>query len=411
MSQLLNLKLSPELIVKLNLRWPLKIFIIVAAIFSQACTSTTPVSVAPESPTVYSIVTPEYSTHFGEPPKIESPQEIHHLTDAQKQTLLIYMNARNPNFQKPYERLFQYIDKELSNYDYEPITMSAAQALEERRGNCMTLAVITTALARVAGVDIGYQLMDDSPVYERTDNVINRGLHIRTKLYDLNQHRDPNSFSFYQAGLYIDYFPTGSNRFINNMDENEYLSMYYRNVAVEKLTQNNLNDSFWYAMEALKYEPMDAEVINLLAVVSRRAHFHDTAESLYQFGIANSGEKLSLLKNYYSLLILIGRTEEAATIEDRINKIDDPSPFNWIRLAKSAYDEGDYRQAIRYYDKAVKVAPYLHEGYAGLAFSYYRLGNLKKAEKNLTKALEIAYSKSIRNLYEAKLAVLQKEVG
>jgi tetratricopeptide (TPR) repeat protein len=182
-------------------------------------------------------------------------------------------------------------------------------------------------------------------------------------------------------------------------------------VAVEKLVQDDLSASFWYAMEALNYEPMDPEVINVLAVIGRRSNYLVEAEALYQFGIKHSREKLSLLKNYYILLTSNGRMDEAKQIEEKINKIDDPSPFNWIRLAKSAYDEGDYNRAIQYYGKAVELAPYLHEGYAGLAFSYYKLGNLKKAETNLTKALEVVYRRSVRSLYRAKLAVLQKEIG
>src|SRR5690606_9721405 len=143
------------------------------------------------------------------------------------------------------------------------------------------------------------------------------------------------------------------------------------------------------------------------AVVNRRVGDIDKAEAIYKYGIARADNKLTLLKNYHVLLLGSGRAEEAAEIERQLNSLDDPSPFHWFQLARTSYEERNYADAIRYYSRAIDLAPYLHEAHLGLARAYYEAGRLRAAERALETALENVFRPSTRNLYEAKLMTLR----
>jgi len=149
----------------------------------------------------------------------------------------------------------------------------------------------------------------------------------------------------------------------------------------------------------------------MLAVVNRRVGDVATAEAIYRYGIEHAHDKLSLLKNYHALLVSSGRATEAAEIQSRLDRMDDPSPFNWLQLARESQAAGDWDAAIRYYHRALALAPYLHEAHLGLAQSYYGSGQLQRAERSLEDAAGFASRVSIRNLYEAKLATLRHEFG
>ena len=53
----------------------------------------------------------------------------------------------------------------------------------------------------------------------------------------------------------------------------------------------------------------------------------------------------------------------------------------------------------------MKLLLHLHEGHAGLAFSQYKMGRLKSAKKNLEKALEATFRKTLKNTYEKRIII------
>jgi len=156
----------------------------------------------------------------------------------------------------------------------------------------------------------------------------------------------------------------------------------------------------------MDYAPLDAEGINLMAVIFKHSGLVDEAERIYQYGITVADSKLSLLKNYHQLLKDQGRNKEAAKISARIAKIDDPSPYNWLQLADTTLGEGSYQEALDYYKRSVELAPYLQYGYLGMAKVYYFQGRFKRSETMLKKAIERNYDRDNDQLYQAKLAAL-----
>jgi tetratricopeptide (TPR) repeat protein len=379
----------------------------VFALLIQSCTTipgASPVQQALGVSTIYS------GDNFGHRPSIQTPEDIHRLTEKQQTEFLAYLNKpRYANTEKN-EALFEYLQDKVEGYQYEGVTLSASDALSLNGGNCMTLAILTSALAQIAGIEIDYELMDDIPLYEINDRTILKGVHIRTILYNKTLNTEENLLLLSRPGIKIDYFPTNRQRFIANLDENDYLTMYYDNVAVEALMANDLNRAYWYSMEALRYSPGSSSTINMLAILNRRQGDTEKAEQLYVYGIEHAEEKLTLLKNYHNLLTNLGRTEDAVSIEKRLQTLDDPSPFHWIQIARSAYESGEYQQAINYFNRAISLAPYLHEAQLGIAQSLYKTGELQGAKKALEAAIEKAQKRSTVSLYEAKLASLRSEI-
>jgi tetratricopeptide (TPR) repeat protein len=164
-------------------------------------------------------------------------------------------------------------------------------------------------------------------------------------------------------------------------------------------------------LTSLEYVPDHSPAINTLAIINRRAGNLDIAEKIYRYGIQYSNEKLSLLKNYYFLLESLGRTQDAETIQNQLAGIEDPSPFHWVQLARSSYDEGEYLAAIRFYNQALDRAPYLHEAWLGIAQANYEIGRYNRSRSALRSALEEAEKVSTRKLYEAKLVSLTREMS
>ena len=342
-------------------------------------------------------------------PAIPDSQALHALSEAQNRDLQRYLNNPARHHIPRHELLFEYLQNITANFTYYGQTLPASEALEQQSGNCMSLAVLTTALANAAGIDIGYQLMEDLPVFEYEGSLVFKGVHLRTILYQ-KEWTPPVFASLVVArpGLQVDYFPTNRERFIANVPSARYLAMYYQNIAVEALEVADLNTAYWYALEALKQAPDHADAINTLAVVHRRAGDLAKAEQLYLYGLETGDNKPGLLKNYQALLLLQGREDEARKVANQLESFDDPSPYNWLHLAQTADQQHDFASARRYYRKAIALAPNLHEAHLGLALASFRAGDLVPARKALKNAIANANKPATRRLYESKLEALSR---
>lgn len=345
---------------------------------------------------------------FGERPNMISVSEIHELSDEQALEFGRYLNdPRNQN-EPTHTIVSDYLQTITDNFTYHGKTYTASETLDKSAGNCLSLAILTTALAKVAEVEIAYRLTDSLPVFESRGNHIRRELHVRSFLYDPTWEPKDGYLVLSPPGVTVDYFPVDSDRFIRNIDGSEYLSMYYRNMAADAVQDENLSEAYWLLIQSLELSPLSADSLNMLAIVNDRAGDKSKSEEIYRFGIQNSPRQVSLLRNYGIFLRREGRSAEAEEIDKTLSRLADPNPFDWISAGQNAYEANEFRRAIGFFGKAADLAPYLHEAHFGLAKANFRLGNLKITEQELQLAKNHATRPTSRKLYEAKLVALSE---
>ncbi|MGP1666603.1 MAG: tetratricopeptide repeat protein [Rhodanobacter sp.] len=382
-----------------------KWIVIVLLLLLQACAQYRPEAL---------VAAPDFgdASRLGERPDIPAPDDLHRLSPAQQAAFLAYFNHPSRAEVGAHQRLYQYLENLVGTFQYQAVTRSAGDALASNSGNCLSLAILTTALAQLAGVEIAYQLMDDQPVFEYQGTVVRKGVHISSLVYNPNWDEvagTPAALTT-SPGIRIDYFPSLRGRFLANLDRSEYLALYYSNIASDAILQRDYNTANWYLREALQHAPTHSASLNMLAIVNRRTGDAETAENIYRYGIAYADDKLSLLKNYHTLLSADGRTAEAEAVQRQLDTMNDPSPLHWLQLARTSRDSGDWDATIGYYQRVLQLAPYMHEVQLELAQSYYATGRVRRAETALSEAVTLANKVSTRNLYKAKLLALRKEL-
>jgi len=345
------------------------------------------------------------SAPFGEPQEILRVEDIYRLSAGQEAAFLQYFNKPAMRNIPAHERVWLYLQEITMDFGYQGETYTAEEALTRASGNCLSLAVLTTALAKLAGVETGYQLVDSTPVFESYGSVVFKAQHVRTKLLEpVSPQAGVHVLS--RRGLLVDYFPQSNDRFVSNISEPEYNAMFYNNLAGEAIADEDYNTAFWLLRKSLELAPDNPGSINAMAVLHRRVGQLEKAEEIFLYGIENMVDKVSLLRNYRVLLEQQGRSDEVRDINRRLALLKDPSPFDWLNAGYDAFSEGDFTEAIFFYRKAAAVAPYLHESHAGLAKAYYKIGKRKDAAREFRKALANSQRPSTRNMYEAKLMAL-----
>lgn len=344
--------------------------------------------------------------YFGQPTGVVPLQQVFALTPQQKIDFQKKFRSQGYGNLAPNRRVYRYLEEYLTDFNFFSGTSIASESLSGKQGNCLSLAILTKSLANLAGVKVGYELTDTTPVYQNGGNTILSSQHVRTLLYDSDPNPVDGMHLLSPGGIRVDYFASRGVHTLRRTSEGEFYSMFYRNKAAEALLGGDYRVAFWNLKKALELHKNDAQAINMMALLHDRMGYTDYAERLYQFGIQNSREKMVLLSNYEIFLRRLGRVAEADIIGEKLRRYDDPNPFKWINLGDSAYLAGNYSEAIGFYRKASKMADYLHDPYLGIARAEFALGNLRAARRAIKKALANANKKSTVSLYQAKFEAL-----
>ena len=339
------------------------------------------------------------------------PNDIYALPETEKAAFLKWFNAPHNQSVDPHYRLANYLERTLHGFTYNGSTHTAAQAALLDNGNCLSLAVITAALASVAQIDLKFQKMNSPPVFKKQGDIMMLSSHVRTKAFNIvedEEHEDDGSLRILvPASVIIDYFPSYGNVKGNYVSQDAVSAMFYRNKVALALVENNVSKAFWLADKALKLAPGDPENVSAMAVVLRRLNKTEEAERLYKHAIAHDVTDITLLSNYLSLLSRQNRAQEAAEVAKLLNRQNDDNPYSWIALAREHMDREELVKAEHFLGKAEQLAPYLDDVYRELARCFFLQEKLDEAHQALIKAHELAWDDRSRELYTAKKAALE----
>ena len=153
------------------------------------------------------------------------------------------------------------------------LTRNAAQAFDARAGNCLSLVIMTAALAKELGLPVRYQNVVADDTWSRTGDIYfsigHVNLALGKKKTDVGPGRNESEV------LVIDFLPATDIRARTRvLAESTIVAMYMNNRAVETFTDGQLNDAYWWAREAIRQDPKFLSAYNTLGVVyQRRGHF------------------------------------------------------------------------------------------------------------------------------------------
>lgn len=354
-------------------------------------------------------VPPVRAELFGAPVPVPDAAQMFALSPGQQANFLEYFHDPAQSVHKPHERIYRYLEGRLGDFRYHGSTLTATEALAANHGNCLSLAVLTTALAKLVGVEADYQTIRNALVYERRHGLITVADHVRTRLYDPTFVPEPGLIRLQRPHIVIDYFPERGQRRGGRVDTQGLLAMFYVNLAGEALIANDLPRSYWLLQAALANAPGSPGVLNSMAVLHRMAGDSRSAEALFRHALDLHADNVNLLENLRNLVRSQGRTREADAIEQTLLALPSRDPYRMIELGIQAQAEGRLQRALDFYDRASVLAPYLHEAYWRKAVVYHALGELPRAEDLLQQAMDKASRDHDRRLYHAKLATLDRD--
>lgn len=294
-------------------------------------------------------------------------------------------------------------------------TRNAAQAFAARSGNCLSLVLMTAALARELGLSVSYQSATAGEYYSRQGNLTLQAGHVNLVLAPRQSRWTQNGIHYLHDGdaLRIDFLPSEQLRGQRSVpiSEQRVLAMFMNNRAVESLQHAPLALAYAWAREALRLDPGFWTAYNTLGVIYQRRGLGMAAERAYAAALARDDRHKSALQNMAKLLEHGGRAAEAALFTARLAQLERDPPFAFFDRGVAAAKAGDFRSARELIQRELRRDPDYHEFHFWLAVALYGLGEVDQARTHLSTAMKNSTTRREQALYASKLQRLAVSSG
>jgi Tfp pilus assembly protein PilF len=289
------------------------------------------------------------------------------------------------------------------------ITRTAAEAFAARHGNCLSLVIMTAALAEEAGIPVVFQSVPTADAWTRTGSLYFNVGHVNLLLG--RQAGEALPLYDLEAWKLVDFMPpdAASLRRAERIDRATVTAMFMSNRAAEALARGDVDDAYWWTKQAIASAPGLLHAYNTLAIVYQRHGDYLLAEAALRHALDREPDNTMMLSNLVQLLQAGGRPGDAAPVQARLASLQvaQPAPFHDFDLGRQAMAAGDYGRARRLYERELRRDPYHAEFHFWLAQAAAQLGDLRTADEHLARAMAGSTTSADRDLYSAKLERLR----
>ena len=343
---------------------------------------------------------------FGESPALAEPEQLLALNAQQKADFAAFFQSPDRATLSPAQRIFYYLENDLSHFNFAGANLPASEALANKTGNCVSLALVVAALAQEANVEVAYRTSYSEPMLGFREDLALSANHVQSYLLAPKQH--PQDKLSDRDALVIDYLKDPLDRVGELFPAERFWAVVYNNLAADALLAKKPDVAFWLSQKALRYDPHFSPSINLVAIIYRQQGDLQSAQQWFEYGLQQPKNSVLIVGNYLKLAEQLQDEALEQRLRALIDIAEDDNPYAWYYLAEQFRQRGDMTQAVKFYQKLVDVAPYLHHVNVELAKLYLQLGKKQQAEAVLTQGEQYAYDEGSRSRYASKINVIRQ---
>lgn len=267
-------------------------------------------------------------------------------------------------------------------YAFEP-TLTAAEAFAAGSGNCLSFTLLFLAMAEAAGIDANARELTLAADWRRDGNALFEAGHmnvqVRTELRRL-------IVDFAPVPAEPDAATTRSARLI---PIERVKAHFYNNRSAEFLAAGEASTARQWNERALDLAPDLMGALNNRGVIEARLGRLDLAEDFYRRALAIEPDNVNALFNLLNLYQRNARSADATTIRARLETLNPRDPYFQWALGRQFETDGDFEQALGFFQRAVRLQPADPMLQLSLAGAAAALNRERQAERALSHAREL----------------------
>ncbi|PAY00928.1 hypothetical protein CKO50_13180 [Pseudoalteromonas sp. HM-SA03] len=380
----------------------IQFFIIVLSVLLSACNST------PKATIDTSILNSKHQFNIQ---PVESYSEVFQLNKQIKAELAQYFHNDEIGVKRAKMLMAFLVNSGDDSMSYlSGANLTANQAFSNMNANCLSLSILTHAIARQVGLRTQFQRVHIPEYWDESQGYSLLTGHVNIKIFEVDNTQDSVKTLYVKpASVTVDFDPNSRAQHFSTsaIDTNTILSMFYNNKGAMEMINGDLDMAYSYYKAAVESDPYHDGAWGNLGILYRLTQQYDLAERAYNQAIAINHDNRNALGNLAKLYYLTERDREAEMIEANIHNLRKNNPYYMLVLGNEAFKNGNLARAKHFYQKAHQLDRNIHGSYFGLAKVAYEQGDREKAEYYLNKAYKTSVFEHDKARYEGKLVLLK----
>ncbi|MBI5278192.1 MAG: hypothetical protein HY854_17220 [Burkholderiales bacterium] len=259
---------------------------------------------------------------------------------------------------------------------------TASQTWQERRGDCLSLTVLTYAAARALGLEAQMQEVRVPALHARRGGLEYVNRHVNVLFKVLN--RSPVEDVLQARHVVVDFEPQFATPFRGQvLSDAAVLAHFHNNLGVEALADGKRALAYAHFRAALAADPQFVPAYGNLAVLYRQQGLDGGAEQWLRQALGLRGDSEVALRALHELLQAQGRDAEAKVLAQRVQRLQDSDPYYWIAEGMQHLFAGQSARAAAALERAEMLTSGFGEVHRYLAVAYWNLGERERARRHL----------------------------
>lgn len=369
-------------------------------VFFSACQS-----VVPAIPAANTLLYDQGFIGFKEV-SVESEQQIFYLDDEAKAFVHSTIEPKERKIDQMAALVQAIFARSDLNLLYQgDANTKANDTFHAKAANCLSMSIMTYALADEAGFDVAFQEIMIPEYWTRREGFSLINGHINLKLIAPSE---PNVFVMNPRSYQVDFDPQPTKRHLPKriVNKKAVLSMFYNNKGADAFLNKDFTTAYAYFREAVLIKPQFHSAWTNLGILYRLNGYFSQAEQAYQHALILNPDSLTALENLAHLYKYTNREEQAHEILVDVAKKRANNPFYHVSLGEQKLEQRHWDEALAHFRKALALDRSKHQVYFGLARVYFEIGELQKSQRYLKLAKHKAGNRQDEDRYQSKIAFL-----
>jgi tetratricopeptide (TPR) repeat protein len=283
---------------------------------------------------------------------------------------------------------------------------TANQTFLNRAANCLSMSIMTYALAKELGFGVRFQDIEIPEYWTLREGYSLLNGHINLQILP---RQETDHVKFLIKGFEVDFDAQATRAHFPKtlLTISQVHAMFYNNKGADALLQQNFITAYPYFRAALTVEPTMSPALANLGYLYRLAGYYDYAETAYYYALLHDRRNLTAWRNLAFLFRLTDREIQGEEIFQRVARQRAANPFYHINLGDKAFTQSLWDQALEHYRQALRLDKSHHQVFFGLGKTYFELGNIKRSHYYLTLAKKKSRTHSQQQRYQSKIEVLK----
>lgn len=282
---------------------------------------------------------------------------------------------------------------------------NANDTFHARAANCLSMSIMTYALADEAGFDVDFQEIMIPEYWTRREGFSLINGHINLKLIVPSE---PNVFDLNPRTYQVDFDPQSTRRSLPKriVNKQAVIAMFYNNKGADAFLNNDYTTAYAYFRAAVLSKPRFHSAWINLGILYRLNSYFSQAENSYHHALLLNPDSLTALENLAHLYNYTDREVQAQELLVEVAKRRASNPFYHVNLGEQKLEQKHWDEALAHFRRALALDRSKHQVYFGLARVYFEIGELQKSQRYLKLAKHKTNNRQDADRYQHKIAFL-----